>query len=371
VKHAILPLFLVLNGLFVYKYGARITPHFLPLTAAYSLGFAILFYSLPALPERLFTRKLYVAAAAAFCLAFAVLLHFVPQEAIRLDRHEMIALFWDNASEGINPYTPRTPGSNVPSGFPLYFAMSLPFHLIGEIGYLSLLGFALFAWLLYRRDDIPLRGRTSALLLLLASVAFAYEILCRSTIFLNSAMALAVVWFHRRYFSASRLGFAATAVLTGLAVSTRSVIVAMLAPFFLSRLKADFTPKSAAGFLAISGAAFASTFLPLLFYSGFVDEYNPFMVQASAFLPMGVILAALALAAGASFFIRTDSQYYWTVCLILFGLAAYYLIHNVRLWGWTTAIFESQADITYFSFCLPFLAFAAAEALGGDSKPGP
>lgn len=363
MKHAVLLIFLLVNGIFVYKYGARATPHFLPLTAAYSLFFAILFYALPRIPERLFTGKLYVAIAAAYCLLFAALLQFVPQSSIRLDRYEMISLFWDNVSNGINPYTPRTPDSNIPSGFPLYFAMALPFYLIGEIGYLSLLGFALFAWLLYRRRDFSWRGKTSALILLLASAAFNYENLCRSTIFLNSVLAMAVVAFHERYFTASRYGFAATAVLTGLAVSTRSVIVAMLAPFFISRLRTDFTLKSTVWFSVISVAAFLATFVPLLFYSGFTDGYNPFMVQANAFLPMSAILAGLAMAVAASFFIRTGAQYYWVACLVLFGLAAFYAAYNVAIWGWTAAVFDSVVDFTYFSFCLPFLGFVTAEIL--------
>ena len=369
MKHAILPVYLLVNGIFAYKYGARATPHFLPLAAAYSLFFASLFYALPRIPERLFTGKLYVAMAAAYCVFCVALFHFVPQSSIRLDRHEMISLFWDNVSNGINPYTPRMPDSNIPSGFPLYFAMALPFYLIGEIGYLSLLGFALFAWLLYRREDIPLRGRTSALILLLASAAFNYEILCRSTIFLNSVLAVAVAAFYGRYFSASRHGFAATAILTGLAVSTRSVIVAMLAPFFIFRLRTDFTLKSTGWFLLISGAAFFATFAPVLFYSGFADRYNPFMVQASAFLPMSAILAGLALAVAASFFIRTSAQYHWVVCLVLFGLAAFYAAYNVMIWGWQVAVFESRVDFTYFSFCLPFLSFITAASLSG--KPAP
>jgi hypothetical protein len=369
MKHAILPIYLLVNGIFAYKYGARATPHFLPLTAAYSLFFAILFYALPRIPERLFTGKIYVAMAAAYCVFCAALLHFVPQSSIRLDRHEMISLFWDNASNGINPYTPRTADSNIPSGFPLYFVMALPFYLIGEIGYLSLLGFALFAWLLYRREDIPLRGRTSALALLLASAAFNYEILCRSTIFLNSVLAVAVVAFYERYFSASRPGFAATAVLTGLAVSTRSVIVAMLAPFFIFRLKTDFTLKSTVWFLLVSGAVFLATFVPLLFYSGFTDRYNPFMVQANAFLPMSAILTALALAVAASFFIRTGAQYYGVVCLVLFGLAAFYSAYNVMIWGWTAAVFDSRVDFTYFSFCLPFLSFVTAVLFSRKPEP--
>lgn len=368
MKHAILLIYLLVNGIFTYKYGARATPHFLLLTAAYSLFFAILFYALPRIPERLFTGKLYVAMAVAYCLLFAALLNFVPQSSIRLDRHEMISLFWDNVSNGINPYTPRMADSNIPSGFPLYFAMALPFYLIGEIGYLSLLGFALFAWLLYRRKDISLRSRTSALILLLASAAFNYEILCRSTIFLNSVLAMAVVAFYERYFSVSRHGFAATAVLTGLAVSTRSVIVAMLAPFFIFRLRRDFTLKSTGWFLVISGAAFFASFVPLMFYSGFADRYNPFMVQASAFLPMSAILAGLALAVAVSFFIRTGAQYHWVVCLVLFGLAAFYSAYNVMIWGWKVAVFESRVDFTYFSFCLPFLSFFTAAIL--SRKPG-
>src|SRR5690606_6824780 len=142
----------------------------------------------------------------------------------------------------------------------------------------------------------------------------------------------------------------------------------MLAPFFIYRLRTDFSLKTAGRFLAISGAAFLASFAPLFFYPGFIDKYNPFMVQASAFLPMSVILTALALAVAASFFIRTGAQYPWLVCLVLFGLAAFYTVYNVMIWGWTAAVFESRVDFTYFSFCLPFLSFISAAIL--SQKPG-
>lgn len=369
MKHLILLLHLFVNAIFIYKYGARATSHFLPAAILYALGFAALFYSLPAIPERFFTRKTYILLALSHVVLVVAALQFIPQSSIRLDRHEMIALFWDNSAQGMNPYTPRMADSNIPSGLPFYFALAYPFHVMGEIGYLSLLGFVLFAVLLYRHDGFSLRAKCSGLVLLLASVAFNYEMVCRSTIFLNSVLALALVWAYRRYFKASRRSFAVLALASGLVLSTRSIVVVMLAPYFIHRFKWDFTLKSAGLFLGMAGAVFAATFLPFAFFGESYREYNPFAVQASAFLPMGAILAALALVIALSFLIKTENQYYGMVCLALIGLTAVYIALKTWEGGWTAAIFQNNADISYLAFCLPYLIFLTAARFSDEPRP--
>ena len=185
------------------------------------------------LPSRIFTDRTYIVIVIAFSVFMGIVLLTIPQESLRVDRYEMIKLFWDNTLARINPYTPRGIHTNIPGPFPCYFILALPFYLCKEIGLLSLTGFLFFSYLLYR-SGASMKSRTIALLLLAGSPAFAWEITCRSTIFLNMVLVVGLIQQMERW---SKGGFTARAsigygLLTGFIACTRSVTILVLVPIF-------------------------------------------------------------------------------------------------------------------------------------------
>ena len=141
-------MYLLVNAVFVLKYSIRIVTHGSLLVVLYLFAVPVVFWLLTRLPSRIFTNRTYIAIVIAFSVFMGIVFFIIPQESLRVDRYEMIKLFWDNTFSCINPYTPRE-HTNIPGPFPCYFILALPFYLLKEIGLLSLAGFLLFSYLLY------------------------------------------------------------------------------------------------------------------------------------------------------------------------------------------------------------------------------
>ena len=111
-------MYLLVNAVFVLKYGSRIVTHGSFLLVLYLLAVPAVFWLLIKLPSRIFNNQTYVAIVIAFSVFMGIVFFIIPQESLRVDRYEMIKIFWDNVFSGINPYTPRE-NSNIPGPFPV------------------------------------------------------------------------------------------------------------------------------------------------------------------------------------------------------------------------------------------------------------
>jgi hypothetical protein len=121
-------MYLLVNAVFVLKYSIRIVTHGSLLVVLYLFAVPVVFWLLTRLPSRIFTNRTYIAIVIAFSVFMGIVFFIIPQESLRVDRYEMIKLFWDNTFSGINPYTPRE-HTNIPGPFPCYFILALPFYL--------------------------------------------------------------------------------------------------------------------------------------------------------------------------------------------------------------------------------------------------
>ena len=118
-----------------------------------------------------------------------VIFQIIPVQNIRVDRWEMIQIFWDAVHQGIYPYAVHSPEGNYPGPMPIYFLLSYPFYLIQEIGWMSILAI----WLLYfyiKNKKITKEKNTLIFILILSSITIYYEIITRSTILFNSIIFL-------------------------------------------------------------------------------------------------------------------------------------------------------------------------------------
>jgi hypothetical protein len=350
---------LLVNALFLAKYGTRLHP-LLPLAASLALLAAalILVHGIRLLEPRHpnWTRGALLALPTA--LAGAIF-HIVPTSRLRVDRFDMIALFWENLAKGIDPYTPRLAGiSNVPSQFPSYFLLALPFHLIGEIGWIPLLSAATMAAVLIRRSGNL--GLVAAALLL--SPALWWEIACRSTVFANALLCLlALLPFLTRRPPFPRW----SGLLLGLAAGTRSVTLQMLLPALLpgacKEPKAWWKPMLVSACLALASIALLR--LPIF------HPWNPFVVN-TFFLPNWVP-AIVLLASIAAAFARQGA--FWRLSVIVAGLDLLTILYAGTIVferGWKFALFGSGVDISYFLLGAPFhlyLLFAHKQEASADS----
>jgi hypothetical protein len=288
----------------------------------------------------------------------------------------MINLFWENALKGINPYTPHG-GSNIPSPFPFYFIIAFPFHLCREVDILSLLGAVIFIGLLYKSPS-SLQTKSVGLMALLLSPAFCYEVVCRSTVFLNSVLVILLVAYLEKKRPVDSIQLLGAGILTGLALSTRSVVVLMLIPYWMQYFRREKPPVTGAiVYLTATAAVFLILFVPFLSFPSFLAGRNPFAVQAwlaSAIMPIPAIRVALTITIAAGFFIRDVVDYYYFEAAFLSLLTLGFVAALIAIHGWKVAIVESRADISYLLFFLPFMIIAMwgqeSPNVGKATSPG-
>lgn len=349
-------IYLLINTLFIAKYASRVTADYWWLVAGYLVLIPLLYVIAYRLPEWLYRRWVFWSLVALLIIAALFAYQFISQESLRVDRYEMIRLFWDNFFNGINPYTPRVEGSNIPGPFPFYFFLALPFYAVGEMGLFTLVGFLLYILLI--RSYIPTeRDRQVVLLALLLSPAFAWEIITRSTLFFNTALVLGYLLLVMRIDLKQNRNVFLAAFLFGLLLSTRSIVLTVMLPFlvFLGVQRSGWPKIVLWGFGIVLG--FGLTFLPVAFTPGFFPSNNPFLVQ-NIFLPTWFPLVVLLLMSVAALRIPTLDRFIYVSMLALVFLAIAYFSLQVIQFGAHASLYEDKADISYFILALPFVGFS-------------
>jgi hypothetical protein len=317
------------------------------------LSLPVLFYLAGHVPKIYFTKKVFFVFVILFISFSIVCFAIIPQESLRVDRYEMIRLFWDNFFAGINPYTPRSLETNIPGPFPFYFYLALPFYAIGELGFLSLLGFLLFIVLLrnFIQDE---SNRILILLALMLSPAYWWEIVARSTLFLNTTLVVAYIFLLASVDLKKFNNIIFSAILFGLILSTRSIVLTVMLPYliFIGVYKTG-SKKLSLWVLGI-GIGFTATFLPIIFFPGFFPSNNPFAVQ-NIFLPLWLPISILLLMIVISLKIHEISEFIFFSMLMMFVLVFAYFFLQVMQNNFYIALFKDGADISYIILTLPFV----------------
>ncbi len=349
-----LTLLCIVNLLFIVKYASRISGG---AALALAAGYAFFCIAVPLFAARLnvgfFKRRYAVVCSAAFTLFFLIALHFVKVDTIMNDRWSVINAFLDNLMAGTYPYLAQSNQANQPGPFPFYFVIAFPFYFIREIGVLTLAAFAaLFA--VFARRQADSRTLLVQTVLLVTSPALAYEVIVRSTIFANMALVVVYLfWLEKSAPQGRRLFWIGMA--GGLLISTRAVAALPLACFLSYRL---LKRRDVSAFAKVAGGmavGFCLTFVPLLFWGwNAFTQKNPLVLQ-SAFSPMPVTAAFLAISVAGGLFVRTFEGCLRLCGVLMFSIVAVSTLLAGLECGLHTGFFESKFDISYFIFCVPFL----------------
>lgn len=351
-----LVLLLFVSSLFSYKYLARYIDF--PLAAAFllALGHAALYFLSLRLPDKKILHNTLKALTVVYILAFIVLFRLLPVESLNVDRWSVIQSFWDTFFAGGYPYKAQSHMGNNPGPLPMYFVMALPFYLIGEIGYLAVLGFLLFAGIYFLKRT-SLGEKAFPLLFLMTSPLMFWEISTRSTIFVNAVLVLIYIMIlHKTNFGSYR-NLIICGIFGGLLIATRNVFLLPLAIAMMSIfLRKNITTKQVITGGIFVFAAFILSFVPLLIMFGSeMLEVNPLIIQYNQLLPGGyatiLIFVSLILAALA----RNDCDTYFYSGIMLFLAVAVYFAYHGFMVGFYEAYMASVVDISYFIFCVPFL----------------
>ncbi len=350
-------LFLFINLIFAIKYLSRITDFAVPISVLITSFYFFIFKYQDKL--QIFGKQLKFVNIIGFIVLFIasyVVFQKVPIETLNVDRWSVITSFWDNYFAGEYVYFALSHMNNYPGPMPFYYIVALPFYLIGELGYLSIIGLLAFILLLQFLKR-PLQTQIAYFIIIATSPFFLWEIVGRSNIFFNSTLILiSVVYFFKTIEKKNLLW---NGIIIGLLLSTRNVYVIPYVVVFLFALKnRDISIKNTIIIGIIAVLTFATTFLP--FVIGQFDDFlkmNPFIIQSSYLMPFEFSFACIILSFLSYFVVKNRRDVYFYSGVILFITIALHFIWMSMQHGLYNAFFNSKADISYFILCIPFLLY--------------
>ena len=246
-----------------------------------------------------------------------------------------------------------------PSGLPFLFMLALPFHCAGNVGFLEVIGIALFCaalWYRHRENSSWVGLISLAALLFLPSVT--YEVLVRSELLFNMMLIIVLIVVSERYLDTKKfnLPFFVLATFFGLGLSTRTIVGLIYAAYYLYKFRRDIVHGLVFSFVTLS--VFGLTLLPFIVWSPrvFFAE-GPFSIQMS-YLPLTQVVPFILLAALAGWrSSKIEDLFFWTGAILFAIVAAAFLTKAIHV-GFPGAVFADKFDISYFIFCTPFLALS-------------
>lgn len=353
-KNIAISLFIFINALFVLKYSERVTSYNALLTLAFTGVFIGFFYWKDTILSRIKYAYGFIGSAI-FIILFGIAFTYINVETLMVDRWSVISSFWDNYFQGEYVYFAKSHRNNPPGPMPFYYMLALPFYLIGELGYFSLLAIPAL-WIVSKYLRFNKAVVQFGLFLLITSFFYIWEVTVRSNIMINGLLILfsLIYCLKREKWSLKELIVAG--IMVGLFLSTRNVFVIPYVILFLYLLKngnLSFLKLIQLGSVAI--VTFALTFLPFIY--NYWDSFltmNPFVIQGSFLIPFHYTVGFVLLAFLFPFLCKSKEDVLFYSGVNLFITIAIYFIYHIIYSGFQSAFYESIVDISYFILCIPF-----------------
>lgn len=353
---------LFINGIFAYKYFAKGIEHAFILSIIYILFLVILYVLSKKLNVQFFTSDVfYYSILFLYTVGYIILFYFIHVENLNVDRWSVISSFWEHAFKGLYPYNAQSKMGNYPGPLPIYFLLTLPFYLIGEIGYISLIGLVLFA--IFIRKILSHKESIGVLWLLCLSVAIFWEIIVRSSIFVIAVLFFLFLFWLQKTDLNNKKQYWSSAIIAGLLLSTRSLIIFPLVIYWVVLFKnKEVSPWSLFCWMIIILGMLLITFLPFLIFN--FHEFiimNPFIIQSEHLLPfkISLILFPMSIIAGLMCSHKHELLYYSAGIFILIFI--FYYSWTIHRYGLIFSYLKSGADISYMLFLFPFLMYFSFE----------
>jgi hypothetical protein len=341
-------LLLFINFIFSVKYISRLTPNYVLVSILLSMVSILLWRN----REQL--KKINLKYFNSLTIVFIK----IPIQTLNVDRWSVITSFWDNYFKGEYVYFAKSHMQNQPGPMPFYFILALPFYLVGELGYFSILGIIVFLFLL-KYNLKPQYVQALYLLFMMSSTFYFWEVICRSNIFFNGSLILFSILFLFTSVKNKKSHLFCNAILIGLLLSTRNVFIIPYIIAFLYILKNEMIAvKNIILIGSLAFLAFTATFIPFI-YNHF-EEFkvmNPFIIQSSFLMPFGYSICCILLAFLSYFVVKKENDIYFYSGILLFITIVLHFVYTIQEFNFQRAFFNSLADISYFILCIPFLLY--------------
>lgn len=368
LRRCLFIIYLLINGLFVYKY----TPLYpIPATVLYCIGLFLFYsgYKKFAGNKRPSPAAGYIILALMLVLA-SVLFILIDPYKLTVDRWSALYFWSDKLFSGEYPYSATTHVSHegAASPFPVWQVLHIPFYIIGEIGISHIVVILLVFFVLKGLKDKL--NFILFLLLLVLSPSFWWEVAVRSDLMNNMFICLLfVTLFHYKYRDTGRTYI--VGLLIGLLLCTRLFAGIPLAiyfiPWFFDRNTTD-KLKLVAGFLT----GFVVPFIPFAIsnpYMLFLYEKSPLVLQIRQGNVFTVI-AGILFVSVFSFVWKTYRQYVSYVGVILFAFVSLSFMYFIFTRGFADSVYYDIFDISYYGTAIPFVLLGLALYKKNDEKIG-
>ena len=365
-------LYLVINLLFITKYGLRVgvmvtVAAAVVYVAAVAALLTLLRHGAAAGWKWLSSGKTLWVALGLFTALFVGVQYSIDPYSLQVDRWSAIHNFIDYLLQGKYPYMAQTHLGGYGSPFPVWQVVHIPFYFLNNVGLSTFLTLFLAVVSVKRLHGT---GVAFAFLALMAfSPSFLYDIVVRSDLSANFLLVLALVNGARIFGLRLSAHVGLYAVVIGLMLSTR---VSVAVPFFIVLLVPflGLPLRKKAALVAGVAAVWCVTFLPLLLWNSdglLFFRYSPFVLQTRQGSPVGMVVLLclfvwLGLRGSRGEQSRCDGMtngngVYCNIAYAMFLLTAVTFAVNMVAWD-NYRLFSSTYDISYFNMALPFAAMA-------------
>ena len=358
-------IYLVVNGLFIVKYGTFGLAGNVMLFVIYSVIILAAYFLASRIKRcETFLKYIFWGVVVAFFIFTLVLNHFVKLESLNVDRLDALDRGIKAVLNGEYPYNQVNRLGNESSNLPVLILTGLPFYLLfGSAVYLQSFSFLLFSYIIYR-CFFTYRGRFFALLLLILSPSYVYELYVKSDLFSNFIIAsgfVLLIW--NRFIKSDELKLPLVAFSSALLVLTRIPVVIPLAIVLVRKwvaLELQNKILFTAIFL-ITIASVVSVFMNLAPDFNVIREHNPLLLQSKQ--PIYLSVLVIVTAVFFSFRVKNLFSIMLSSGVLLFAsVFISFLLASFKK-GLHNTYMGSYFDISHFNMAMPFIIISLASGL--------
>jgi hypothetical protein len=368
-KHIAILMFVLINAVFVDKYGARVIEWHAWVSCAYALTAIGIVGILLRLVDKLRHPGSWLIAATLLTLGAGIGLQYaIDPMSIQVDRWSAIHNFLQGMLKGEYPYGQQTHLGGYGSPLPIWQILHLPFYAVGNVGLSIFVVLGLLVYTLYNT-----RGKRPTLIavcMLMISPALWYEIAVRSDLITNIMLVTVIAeWLAYKKVTLHDKTVRIS-VLCGLLLSTRLVAIIPIAVLYgYEFVKMGW--KKQILIVSTTLGTFGATLLPFILWKGstlLFFEYNPFVLQTRQGSWWVLVLWTI-IAIGWTIH-RKDQEDLRVLntgglLTLLVVMAFIGKMWTDGAWG---ELYSSTFDITYLSLGLPFYVLEVMRQGGKKAK---
>lgn len=353
--YGVLCLYIMVNSLFIIKYGE---PYSLLLLTGYWIivSGAGICYLKVAVKEKFYQRCFWVVTAVFFF--FSLYLNYsVDGYSLNVDRWSAMETGIKAVLNGQYPYNIPDHMGQESSNLPVLIVLGMPFYLLfGSVGYLQSFIFLLFSYIVFVLFR-TYRQRVAVLSLLMISPAYVWEIYVKSDLasnFIIVAGFTVLVW--NRFMVRPTMRPEIVSTLSALILLTRlssviPIVILLFRRFYLSSVKEKLR-YTIVFFVMVSVILYFFFHLSPDFYTIF--KHNPFLIQGAK-QPLWLSISYIILSFVLSMKARSIYDIFLFSGILLFICVCIPFSLCLAEYGYAETITNSFFDISFFNMSMPFI----------------